>query len=78
MPVVEAACRYRAPARYDDLLDVVTRIEEIGPASVSFAYRVVRRADGQLLATGQTRHAAVDPRGRPRRIPEEVKRCLLG
>ena len=30
-----------------------------------------------VLATGATRHAALDPSGRPRRIPDEVKRCLI-
>jgi len=76
MPVAEATCRYHAPARYDDVLDVRTRIAEVGNASVRFTYRIVRQADARLLASGATRHAAVDPGGRPCRIPEEVKRCL--
>lgn len=78
MPVAEVSCHYHAPARYDDLLDVRTRIDDLGAASVRFSYRVVRSADEQLLATGATRHAAVGPSGRPCRIPEEVKRCLRG
>ena len=78
MPVAEATCRYHAPARYDDLLDIRTRIADVGAASVRFTYRIVRSSDEQLLATGATRHAAVGPSGRPCRIPEEVKRCLRG
>ena len=39
MPVAEASCRYLAPARYDDLLDVFTSIPEVGRASVRFASR---------------------------------------
>ena len=31
LPVIEAACAYHAPARYDDLLCVVTRVEGARP-----------------------------------------------
>jgi acyl-CoA thioester hydrolase len=72
------SCRYLSPARYDDVIDVMTSIEEITEVRVRFRYRVLRRGDGRLLATGETRHAAVGQNGRPRRIPDEVKRCLLG
>jgi acyl-CoA thioester hydrolase len=78
MPVTEASCQYRSPARYDDVIDVWTSIEEMGPASVRFRYRILRRADGKVLATGGTRHASLGPEGRPRRIPDEVRKCLQG
>lgn len=76
MPVTEAQCRYHAPALYDDLLDVWTAVEEVGHVRIRFRYRLLRRLDGRLLATGETRHAALGADGRPRRIPDEVKRCL--
>ena len=72
LPVIEAACAYRAPARYDDLLSVRTVLAQIGPVRVTFSYRIERDADGTLLATGTTTHAAVDGRGRPRRLPARV------
>ena len=72
LPVIEAACAYRAPARYDDLLNVRTVLAQIGPVPVTFSYRIERDADGTLLATGTTTHAAVDDRGRPRRLPARV------
>jgi len=72
LPVIEAACAYRAPARYDDLLNVRTVLAQIGPVRVTFSYRIERDADGALLATGTTTHAAVDGRGRPRRLPARV------
>lgn len=77
MPVADARCRYHKPALYDDLLDVLTSVEEVGAASVRFRYRIVRRSDDVLLTTGMTRHAALGRDGRPHRIPEEVRRCLL-
>lgn len=76
LPVVEASCAYLAPARYDELLRVHTRIESAGGVRVSFSYRIERQPDGRLLATGTTRHAAVDRSGRPRRLPGTIRGLL--
>jgi acyl-CoA thioester hydrolase len=69
--VVEASCRYRAGARYDEMLDILTRIDRIGKATVVFAYEV-RGEDGRLCAEGRTELAAVDASKRPLRLPAEV------
>lgn len=76
MPVVEASCKYHSPARYDDLVLVQTRLEQVSRASVRFAYRVLRSDDGKVLATGSTRHAAIDSQGAPRRLPERLVSLL--
>jgi acyl-CoA thioester hydrolase len=76
LPVIEAACAYHAPARYDELLTVLTGIDEAGPVRVRFTYRIERSADGILLASGSTRHAAVDRTGRPRRLPDRLRGLL--
>jgi acyl-CoA thioester hydrolase len=76
LPVIEATCAYHAPARYDDLLRVRTRLSEAGAVRVTFAYRVEREADGVLLATGSSTHAAVDRAGRPRRLPAGLREIL--
>ena len=70
-PVTDAGCRYRQPARYEDLLDVHIAVAQMRHASVRFHY-AVRRGD-ELLAEGHTVHACVDPSGRPRRIPAELR-----
>jgi acyl-CoA thioester hydrolase len=71
LPVVEAHCRYRLPARYEDLLHVNVTIGEVRGASLRFDYRVTRGAD--LLADGFTRHAVIGPDGRPRAMPPEFR-----
>jgi len=76
LPVIEASCAYHAPARYDELVVVRTTLREVGAARATFAYRVEREADGRLLASGTTMHAAVDGQGRPRRFPEDLRRIL--
>ena len=74
--VVEARCRYLLPARYDDVLIIRTHLASLGPASLEFGYEAIRKADGAVLARGATVHAAVDRTGRPRRIPDDLRRLL--
>jgi acyl-CoA thioester hydrolase len=74
--VIEAQCRYRRPARYDDVLTLRTRLRDLGPARMSFGYELVRAADGVVLADGWTVHAAVDRGGRVRRLPESLRALL--
>ncbi len=76
LPVIDAACTYHAPARYDDLLRVRASVAGHSGARVTFSYRVERESDGSLLATGRTTHAVVDRRGRPRRLPARLKGLL--
>jgi acyl-CoA thioester hydrolase len=60
LPVIEAHCRYRKPAFYDDILTIMTIFRFSGPARLRFDYEVVRDADADLLATGYTVHVCVD------------------
>jgi acyl-CoA thioester hydrolase len=76
LPVIEAHCEFRQPARYDDDLEVATTGGALSPARVRFDYVIRRTSDGTLLATGYTVHAAIDPSGRPRRLPPDVSAWL--
>jgi acyl-CoA thioester hydrolase len=60
LPVVEAHVRYLRPARLDDLLEVTSRVSERKRASFTFSYEI-RNEAGELVATGYTRHACLDP-----------------
>ncbi len=74
LPVVEAHCRYRSSAYYEDLLAIELEITELRGAQMTFSY-VVRR-DATVLAEGYTRHAVVGPTGRPRALPAELRALL--
>ena len=76
MPVIEARCRYHAPARYDEELEIETQVVGATRVRVEFAYRIHRAADGKLLASGTTIHAATDPQGVPKRMGPEVMKIL--
>jgi acyl-CoA thioester hydrolase len=76
-PVIRVGVQYRASARYDDLLDLSTRLVAVGGARVRFEYRLIRRIDEALLASGFTEHAAVNGGGQPVRLPRELRRKLM-
>lgn len=62
-PVTEVSCRYHRPARYDDEVIIETSLNELAPVSLIFSYRLMRKGDNELLATGWTKHASVDREG---------------
>jgi len=77
--IVEANCRYHAPARFDEVLIVRTWVEEIGRRSVTMAYEVVNQETDMTLATGHTVQVFVRLDGKslePVEIPEKVRRLL--
>lgn len=69
LPVRDAACRYRSPARYDDLLQLETRVTEWKRASLVFGYRLYDERKQHILAEGSTQHACVDNAGKPMAVP---------
>ena len=77
LPVIEAHCEYRQSARYDDEIEIVTRATSLTPVRIRFDYEVVRARDQVVVASGHTVHAALDPNGRPCRLPDRVRRLLV-
>ncbi|HEX5183834.1 MAG TPA: YbgC/FadM family acyl-CoA thioesterase [Allosphingosinicella sp.] len=65
--VADLSIRYRASARLDDELMVVTRLEALRAASLVIHQRVMR--GGEVLAEAMVTAAFVTPDGRPRRQP---------
>lgn len=78
MVVAQVEANYRRPARYGDVLQVCSRITEIGKVSLSFEQRVHRATvDGELLLDGKVRVACIDAGSfKPRAFPTEFVRSL--
>ncbi len=70
MAVGELKVRYRAPARYDELVTVRTWLKEAGRRRIVFGYEVTR--EGQRLAEGESTHIVMGPDGRARILPEAL------
>ncbi len=77
LPVREAHCRYRSPARYDDMIWVRVGIAEWNRASILFSYEIYDASKEKLLATGSTQHACVNTEHKPVRIPEWFRQMFL-
>ncbi len=68
--VAEASCKYRQPARYDELITVRASLDSLTRRSVVFRYLVLRKGTEEPLVEGETKHLCVDAGGRAKTIPE--------
>ena len=74
--VVDARCRYKAPALYDDEIIVRTHMKNVRESLLHFGYELVRVSDGTLLAEGETTHIVTDSEMKVRAIPEKYMRVF--
>lgn len=72
--VAAAQCRYKKPARFDEILIIRTRVTQSQRRTIHFGYEVVNQATGDLIATGETTHVICDRRGRPKSLPEKYRK----
>jgi acyl-CoA thioester hydrolase len=79
LPIVETACRYRAPARFDDLLEVHSFVEELRSKGFRIGHRVHRvKDDGalELLVEGHTSMVTVGEDRKPVPLPERFREAF--
>ena len=69
IPVVDARCRYKAPARYDDEIIVRTHLKKVRESVIHFGYQLVRAGDGEVLAEGETTHMVIDAQMKAAPLP---------
>jgi len=69
--VVDARCRYKAPARYDDEIIVRTYLKNLRDSLIHFGYELVRVSDNTLLAEGETTHVVTNAQMAKATLPEK-------
>ena len=72
--VLEVRCRYKSPARYDDLVNIACSVTKLGSSSITFAYKVTR--DKDILTEAETVHVFTDTIGKPKRMPQTLREVL--
>ena len=77
-PVVSAGAEYRSSARYDETVEIETRLVAAEGVRVRFEYVLTRPGEDRVLATGFTVHAACGRDGRPVRLPASLRALLCG
>jgi acyl-CoA thioester hydrolase len=71
--VIKAEIRYRAPAKYDEELTLITKLIKQTHVRYDHAYEL--RRDTTLLAEGTTTIACVNREGEVQQIPEELTKA---
>jgi acyl-CoA thioester hydrolase len=74
--VVEAKCRYRAPARYDEEIVVRTRLRNVKESLIHFGYELRRAQDDTLIAEGETTHIVTDLNMKVSALPEKYLKAF--
>ena len=75
--IAHAEVDYRAPAQLGDQLDIEVTVGEVRNTSYELNYRIVRRSDGRLIATGKTVQVCFNfVLNAPTRLPEAWRRLL--
>lgn len=77
--VTHVQLSYKKPARFNDLLNVVTKVVKVGNASMVFEQAVVSASEpGLVYLDGTVKVACIDMDGiKPRPIPETLKEELV-
>jgi acyl-CoA thioester hydrolase len=82
LPVIEARCRYRSPAKYDDEILIESWPSLVRGSVIKFAYRILRKAqdggENTLLAEGETVHVVCDDQLQRKPLPEHYAEALKG
>jgi len=76
LPVSEVLCKYKASARYDDILVIETSLDTTIRAVIRFDYSIFNEDGNSLLVKGYTKHACVNADGKVVRPPEFLKNIL--
>ena len=69
--VVDARCRYKSPAHYDDEILVRTYLKNVRESVIHFGYELLRPADGTLLAEGETTHIVANAQMQKTILPQK-------
>lgn len=74
-PVIEARLRYKAAARYDDVLTTEVRVTAVERIRLNFAYRVLNQKLAVVLEA-ETMHVCTAVNEKPKRLPEDLAALL--
>lgn len=76
--ITKCALKYRRPIKYDDLIEIRTKVENASKVKLNHSYEIVLiersgLASDQVCAVGETELACVDSDGKIRVLPEWLR-----
>jgi acyl-CoA thioester hydrolase len=76
LPIVEAWCRFRRPAKYGELLHIETRIQEMRSKALIFRFEFYPETGRELVAEGTANLVAIGADWRVRELPERIREII--
>lgn len=77
MPVIVCHCDYKRSAKFDDELNIVTKINELPRSSMKIEYEVFNSSN-ELLVSGYTVHSFINSNGKAVKPPKVFIEKLRG
>jgi acyl-CoA thioester hydrolase len=72
MPVTTVSCRYLIPVRFDEAVEIDTKLAFFNGIRITYHYEIYTAADHKLAVTGESGHCFVDENTRR---PFNLKKC---
>jgi len=72
LPVIEAACKYIKPFKYDDIVNVLAEIEDVTRSKLTIRYELYCDGEDIIRARGTTVHCYMNRQGRAIRAPIDL------
>lgn len=76
LPVIESHSRYFAPATFEDVLTIETRLNDIPLVKLKLEYRVFKEGRDEPIVTGYTIHSFANSQMKPVRATKKFLKCL--
>ncbi len=70
LPILEATCRYKGAARYDEEVHIYVYVKEIKKCMLRMGYRLF--SEGREIAEGETLQMLINTEGKPRSFPPDI------
>ena len=73
LAVADLSARFHGAARYEELVRVRTTLADLQSRLIVFDYLITNAETDERLVTARTSLVSVDPSGRPRKLPPEIR-----
>ena len=68
---------FKAPARFDDILEIWVRVSKIGNTSLIFDFEIYPEGDERLIGAASSLYVCVDPKSfKPVRAPDHLRALI--
>jgi len=68
---------FKSPARFDEILQVHTRVSKIGTTSLTFEFEIYPEGEDRLIGSALSLYVCVDPKAlKPAPVPDGLRRRI--